>query len=139
MSDVEKYEDIINLEHPTSKRHPRMKFADRAAQFSPFAALTGYDDAIVETARVTDRKIELSDDAKTVLNEKLVMIFESDLPESDVTVTYFVADERKLGGKYVSVTGRAVRFDEYKRTVVMACGTEISIEDIIDIDGHMFV
>ena len=134
--EIEKYADIIGLEHPTSKRHPRMKPSDRAAQFSPFAALTGYDAAVLEAARVTDKKIELSEEAKTVLNEKMHMILESE--PSEVVITYFMPDKKKSGGSYEKACGFVLSIDEYERVVKMSNGRIIPIDDITEIDGNIF-
>lgn len=115
--DTHRYDDIINLPHPTSANHPRMSLYDRAAQFSPFAALTGHDAAIKETARLTEQKIELSEDTISRLNEKLQIV--ADHLETEVTITYFVPDERKSGGAYVSYTGIVRRIDDYEHTLIM--------------------
>ena len=99
------YDDIINLPHYISQKRPQMSMLDRAAQFSPFAALTGYDAAIKETGRLTDERIELEEEALTILNMKYQMLMDA-LPDNpEVTITYFVPDERKEGGSYVSKTG----------------------------------
>ena len=127
------YEDIINLPHPTSEKHPRMRMTDRAAQFSPFAALTGYEDAVEETARLTEGKIELSEDEKAVLDQKLQAIAEH-LGESEVTITYFVPDARKAGGAYETVVSPVKKIGNVERIVTMANGTKIPIEDILEIN-----
>lgn len=131
-----RYDDIINLPHPTSVNHPRMSLYDRAAQFSPFAALTGHDAAIKETARLTEHKIELSEDTISRLNEKLQIV--SDHLETEVTITYFVPDERKSGGAYVSHTGTVRRIDDYEHTLVMTDKTVIPIEQISEIESELF-
>ena len=127
------YEDIINLPHPTLEKHPRMSMIERAAQFSPFAALTGYEDAIDETARLTDSKIELSEDEKAALDQKLRIIAE-DPTDIETTITYFVPDARKAGGAYEVVAGPVKKIDSVERIVAMADGTKIPIEDIIEIN-----
>lgn len=132
------YDDIINLPHPTSVKHPRMSLYDRAAQFSPFAALTGHDKAIEETARLTDEKVELSEDTIARLNEKLSLITENTGTKQKVTITYFVPDERKSGGAYVSHSGIIKKIDEYERTVIMMDKTVIPIKQICEIQGEMF-
>lgn len=132
------YDDIINLPHPTSAKHPRMSLYDRAAQFSPFAALTGHDTAIEETARLTDEKVGLSEDTIARLNEKLSLIMENTGAEQMVTITYFVPDERKSGGAYVSHSGIVKKIDEYERTVIMMDKTVIPIKQICEIQGEMF-
>ena len=129
-----KYNDIINLPHPTSSKHPRMSLHDRAAQFSPFAALTGYDSAIKETSRLTDTKIELDEDAKVRLDEQLQFIKNNLGEEIEVTFTYFVPDEKKSGGEYISHTGIVRKIDEYNRNVIMQDKTIIPIEYISNIE-----
>ena len=133
---MSKYEDIINLPHPVSKKHPRMSLYDRAAQFSPFAALTGHNAAIIETARLTEKKIRQSEDAISILNEKLHIITEN--LGAEVTITYFLPDDRKEGGAYVIHTGAVKKIDRYENSVVMTDGTVIPVEDISEIEGEMF-
>lgn len=132
------YDDIINLPHPTSAKHPRMSLYDRAAQFSPFAALTGYDAATEETARLTDEKTELSEDAMERLNERLSLIMENIGTNQPVTITYFVPDRKKAGGAYVSHSGIIKKIDEYEHTVIMTDKTVIPIAEIREIQGGMF-
>ncbi len=134
--DTHRYDDIINLPHPTSANHPRMSLYDRAAQFSPFAALTGHDAAIKETARLTEQNIELSEDTISRLNEKLQIV--ADHLETEVTITYFVPDERKSGGAYVSYTGIVRRIDDYEHTLIMTDKTVIPIEQISEIESELF-
>ncbi|MBQ8812931.1 MAG: hypothetical protein IJZ85_00315 [Lachnospiraceae bacterium] len=131
-----KYEDIINLPHHISKTRPQMSMIDRAAQFSPFAALTGYDAAVKETARLTDERIELDESRMAMLDERLQMIRERIMSDEqpEVTITYFQPDERKVGGVYVSVSGCVKRIDEYARAVVMKDGSQVSIDDIYDME-----
>lgn len=128
------YNDIINLPHHTSSSRPRMSVLDRAAQFSPFAALTGYDAAVKETARLTDQWIELDEYEKALLDEKLQFVQEHLEDSMEVAVTYFQPDERKSGGKYVLYTGRVKKIDLYERLLVMAGGVRIPIEDIIAVE-----
>jgi hypothetical protein len=137
-SDIRKYNDIIGLPHHTSSKRARMSISDRAAQFSPFAALNGYDAAIQETGRFTEEKIELDESNKSVINEKLWIVMERLSERPEITITYFQPDDRKAGGTYVSVTGYVKKIDEYERTVVMADGTNIIIERIITITGDIF-
>ncbi len=135
---IHKYDDIINLPHPTSKNHPRMPLYDRAAQFCPFAALTGYDAAIKETARLTDEKKELDEDTISHLNERLNIIRENIGSNQPITITYFVPDREKTGGTYVSYSGVVKRIDEYERTIIMTDKRIIPIEQISDIESEFF-
>ena len=133
-----KYDDIINLPHPTSQKRPRMSVQDRAAQFSPFAALTGYDAAIRETARLTEERIELNEYEQAVLDQRITLLQEhlKDLPE--VTITYFQPDERKEGGKYRSLTGAVKKIDSYERQLVLADKSNIPIESILNLESELF-
>ena len=133
-----KYDDMIYLPNPTPTCKPRMSLHDRAAQFSPFAALTGYEDAVEETARLTDTRLELSEDMKTILNEKMQMIVDNMDSEPIVTITYFVPDKKKSGGAYVDVTGVVKEIDEYERCIVMTDKKKIPIEQIRAIEGELF-
>ena len=130
-----RYNDIIGLPHPTSAKHPRMPLSDRAAIFSPFAALTGHGAAIVETARLTDRKIELDEDSRAVLYEKQRYLEEIIGQQPEVTVTWFQPDERKDGGSYVTVTGKLKRTDGVERVMLLTDGTRIPLDDIVGIES----
>ena len=110
----DKYDDIINLPHHESKKHPRMSLDARSAQFAPFAALTGYDEAIKETARQTDKRIEINEELKRILNEKLQLIKKEIHTKPKIIVTYFVSDSKKEGGKYITITGNVIKIDENK-------------------------
>lgn len=136
--DYHRYDDIIGFPHPISVNHPQMSRAGRAAQFSPFAALTGYEDAIAETGRLTDARMELLEDARSLLDEKLWLIKEqiADLPE--VSVTYFLPDKRKAGGSYVTVKNRVKKIDSYERVLIMQDGVRIPLKDIVEIEGDVF-
>lgn len=129
-----KYDDIINLPHHVSEVRPRMSRTMRAAQFAPFAALTGYDDEIKETARITDCKAEIDEYVKEELNKKLTELKENSEKNPEAKITYFVADEKKSGGKYITVKDRIKKIDVYKRTVLLLCGTEIPVDDIYEIE-----
>lgn len=135
-NDARHYKDIINLLHPTSANHPRMSLYDRAAQFSPFVALTGHDTAIKETARLTEQKIEKSEDMISLLNEELQIVVDN--LGTEVTITYFVLDEGKSGGAYVSHTGTVRRIDDYEHTLIMTDKTVIPIEHISEIENELF-
>lgn len=132
------YEDIINLPHHVSPTRPRMSMSDRAAQFSPFAALSGFEDAIHETARATGRKIEPDESAKAVLDEKLRLLAETIEDRPRAAVTYFLPDKKKSGGEYVTAAGNVKKIDSIQREVVMLSGTRIPIDDILDIAGDLF-
>lgn len=133
-----KYDDIINLPHHVSKKHPQMSLHDRAAQFSPFAALTGHKAAINETARLTDEKQILSEDVIAKLNEQLNLIKENISSNPIVTITYFVPDDRKSGGAYISNTGVVKKINEYNHTVILTDKTVIPIEQISEIQSDIF-
>lgn len=129
-----RYDDIIDLRHHVSSKHPRMAICDRAAQFSPFSALTGHKEAIKETARLTDERIELDEDRKNRLNEKLQMILRRKEKSPQVSIWYFVPDVKKIGGSYVRYTGKLKMIDEYKRLIVMTDGMRIEIDQIYEIE-----
>lgn len=132
------YADIIDLPHYVSKTRPKMSMHDRAAQFSPFAALTGYDAAIKETARWTDGKVDLDETSKVSLDEKLLFIMSRLAEKPVVVITYFKKDERKDGGTYEVTEGCIRKVDVYEGSVVMEDRSKIRIEDIIDIDSELF-
>ncbi len=132
------YDDILYLPHHTSATRPRMPALDRAAQFSPFAALTGYDDVIQETARLTDRPADLDENRKEFLNEKLQMVAEMIEERPEITLTYFEPDERKTGGAYVSVTGRVEKLDEIRCVLVLKDGTAVSFSQIYELESGRF-
>lgn len=128
------YDDIIDLPHHVSATRPQMSTMDRAAQFSPFAALTGYDAAIKETARLTDQKIDLDDYEKEEINDKIQLITEHLGEDFEVVITYFQPDSRKAGGAYVDAVGIVKKIDEYDRVIILQDGKKIPIDDILDID-----
>ena len=132
------YEDIVNLPRHISKVHPQATMADRAARFSPFAAISGYEDMVKEAARVTEERIDITDATKELLNEKLNMIIEFLDEEPEVTITYFEPDKKKDGGAYISITGTVKRIDEYERIVLMSDDKKIRIEEIYAIESDLF-
>lgn len=132
------YSDIINLPHHVSETRPHMSMRDRAAQFSPFAALTGYDAAVEETARLTDQRADLDEEMKQNISERLNLIQENLTAAPFVEFTYFVPDERKEGGAYCTATGTVKRIDDFQRLVTLTDGTDIPIDEIIEISGAMF-
>jgi len=132
------YEDIIHLPHHVSSKRPRMSAVDRAAQFSPFAALVGYDAAIQETGRLTTEKIELTEEEKSFLDQKQKILLERIAEHPEITVTYFLPDDRKTGGSYTTVTGNLKRIDDVSHVILLTDGTGISIDDILKIDSVVF-
>ena len=132
------YEDIINLPHHVSPTRPRMSRADRAAQFSPFAALSGYGDAVKETARLTGRRIELDESTKAALDEKLRLLAEVTEDRPEAAVTYFLPDRKKAGGEYVTATGQVKKLDAVTQELVMANGRVIPIADIVEAESRLF-
>lgn len=136
-NNLHKYDAIINLPHPTSKKHPRMSMLNRAAQFSPFAALTGYDAAVKETARLTEQRVELDEYSKAALDERLRIIQEHLSETPQVTITFFQPDSRKAGGAYLSVTGCIKKIDTYEKCVVMMDKQKIPIEEIFEIETEL--
>lgn len=138
MAEYFPYEDIVNLPRHISKVHPQATMADRAARFSPFAAISGYEDMVKEAARVTEERIDITDATKELLNEKLNMIIEFLDEEPEVTITYFEPDKKKDGGAYISITGTVKRIDEYERIVLMSDDKKIKIDEIYAIESDLF-
>ena len=132
------YDDIINLPHHVSKKRPQMTIVQRSAQFAPFAALAGYDDAVKETARLTDRKIELEDGQKEILNNKLLYILENIDSKPEVTFTYFVKDKTKSGGNYKEKTGIVRKIDMIEHYIQFIDKSKININDLLIIEGEIF-
>ena len=131
---MNKYKDIINLPHHVSKTRKPMSLYNRAAQFAPFAALTGYDDAIKETARLTEERIELSDELKNMLNQKIKLIIENIKLQPEVVITYFVHDNKKSGGVYKTISGNIKRIDEYNKKLIFLDKNELRFNEIHDIE-----
>ena len=129
-----KYDDMIHLPHPASSRHPRMSMADRAAQISPFAALTGPGAAISETARLTDRQIELSEDAKALVDQKQSLLTERLAEHPEVAVTWFRADSQKEGGRYEVAQGRLRQIDTYARCLMLEDGSRIALDTVLELE-----
>ena len=130
---MDEYDDIINLPHHVSKNHRQMPMEMRAAQFAPFAALTGYDSVINETARLTDQQVELEDYDNERLNRKYAELIENISEHPVITVSYFKPDKRKGGGAYVSKTGHIKKVDTYEQLMIMEDGTSIPLAAIVDI------
>jgi hypothetical protein len=138
MNDKIPYEDIINLPRPVSKKHPQPPLSERAARFAPFAAITGYEEMVLEEARVTEEKIELDESALTILNEKLNILQNSLSQSTEITVTYFVPDKKKNGGAYRTVTGIVKRIDPYQKILILQNDEKIQIEKIYDLKSDLF-
>lgn len=132
------YEDIIHLPYSGSTTHKRMSMVDRGSQFSPFAALTGYDAAIQETGRLTDRYVDLDADEIAVVNKRLQWLKDQQDQEPEITVTYFVPDERKSGGRYVQITGNVKRVDVYEKGILLADGRMLYFSRIYSLSGEIF-
>lgn len=135
---MEKYKDIINLPHKQSSKRPHMSLLDRAAQFAPFAALVGYDDAIKETGRLTDDRIELSEENLAALNSRYQILVDHLDEEPEVTITYFVPDIYKTGGSYITKTGVVKKLDAYERLITMTDGIKILMDDVLTLEGDIF-
>ena len=135
---TDNYNDIIHLPRHVSKRHPQMSLYNRAAQFAPFSALTGYGAAIAETARQTNSKIEMMEDDRQLMDRKLSILTTCLEEEPTITITYFQPDGRKDGGQYLTITGvvKAIRTNE--RIIMMKDRTKISIDTIVGLEGELF-
>jgi len=133
-----KYADIIELPHHQSNTRPKMSNYDRAAQFSPFAALTGHADSIKETARLTDEYTEPSEEMKAIMNEKILFLMEQLESKPEITITFFKPDEKKQGGAYITITGAVKKIKAYERQIQMTTGDLIPIDMIFGIDGKIF-
>lgn len=131
------YEDIVNLEPHVSKKHPQPTMMDRAARFAPFAAITGYEEMVLEEARETTRKINLDEGELERLNEKLNIVKENIDEEPIVKIIYFKPDDRKSGGRYESVTGKIVKIDEHRQCIYMFDGTNINMENVFEIESDI--
>jgi hypothetical protein len=133
---MDDYSDIINLSRPVSKR-PRMSLEQRSAQFAPFAALTGYEGQVKETARLTDKKIELNEELKEILDSKIQLIREKIKEQPQIEITYFIPDSKKDGGRYETICNAIQKIDMYVNEIIMLDGTRIDIEEIINIQGDL--
>lgn len=133
---MNEYDDIINLPHHVSSRHPQMSMMNRAAQFAPFAALTGHSAAIEETARLTDEQQELAEEDSDALNQKMAYLRETINEHPTITITYFEPDKKKAGGKYKTIEGQLQNIDDYSQTIVLKSGEVIFLQSILDIQLH---
>lgn len=132
------YDDIISLPHHVSDCHPQMPLEDRAAQFSPFAALTGHDAAVRETARLTEQRVELDENSKAVIDERLQFLLAQGKERQEVSITYFKPDERKSGGTYVTAAGKVKKIDTLQRCLFLEDGSVIRMDEMIAVEGNMF-
>ena len=131
---MNKYDDIINLEHYTSKKRPRMSIDNRAAQFAPFAALTGYSDAVKETARLTETKKRLTEEQKIILNEKITAI--NNNLEQQIKIIYYIQDDKKTGGKYEEYIGKIIKIDTYNNHIIISNNKKILFDNIYEIEFY---
>ena len=135
---LRKYGSIINLPHHQSKIHHKMSLQERAAQFSPFSALTGHEQAIKETARFTEAFVELGEEEKKILNEKMLILLEQINSKPVIEITHFIYDEKKSGGKYVTTVGYIKKYDGYNRVILMCDNSLINLSTIAEINGEIF-
>lgn len=129
------YDDILHLARPQSKKHRPMPKEDRAAQFLPFAALTGYDDAVSETARLTEARVELDPQEAERIGERLAELAKRQKEQPELSLLYYVPDARKAGGAYVTVSGRIKKITDFPRCIYLTDGSEIPIEDIVAVES----
>lgn len=132
------YSDIIGMEHHRSDKHPHMSNLDRAAQFSPFSALSGYDDCITEAARLTDEKIELDEETRLLLDQKLQLLQSHISSHPQILFTVFLKEALKTGGSYVTISGEVKRIDFVAREILLTDGQVLSLDDIFSMDGTFF-
>ncbi len=135
--DEDLYDDIIHLPHPVSVKHPQMSMMDRAAQFSPFAALTGHDEAIKETARDTEQYMELDENTKEILDMRMQLIREHVQEHPEISILYFQPDNRKSGGKYIRTSGKVKKIDEFKQCIILENGISIPFHQIYELQGNL--
>lgn len=132
------YDDLIYLPHPVSRKHPPMSAMDRAAQFSPFSALTGYEAVLREAGRLTDSRAELSEYSRDILDQKQKILLGAAPAHPEITVTYFIPDRRKQGGAYGTLKGNLKKIDLARRVIILLDGTEVSLDDVTDIQCELF-
>ena len=130
-NDEHRYDDMIDLPHHVSTKHPQMSLYERAAQFSAFKALTGYEDCVTEAARLTGERIDLDDASMSLLNGKVQILQDSIKSRPNITITYFVPDKKKTGGEYVTASGSIKRIDEVERVIIFSDGKVIQIDDVL--------
>ena len=132
------YDDLIYLPHPVSRKHPPMSAMDRAAQFSPFSALTGYEAVLREAGRLTDSRAELSEYSRDILDQKQQLLLDAAPTHPEINVTYFIPDRRKQGGAYWTLKGNLKKIDLARRVIILLDGTEVSLDDVADIQCELF-
>ena len=132
------YDDLIYLPHPVSRKHPPMSAMDRAAQFSPFSALTGYEAVLQEAGRLTDNRAELSEYSRDILDQKQKILLDAAPAHPEITVAYFIPDRRKQGGAYGTLKGNLKRIDLARRVIILLDRTEVSLDDVADIQCELF-
>ena len=130
-----KYDDIINFPHHISKKHPQMSIEARSAQFAPFAALTGYEDLLKETSRITDEEVEINEDQKEILDMKIQILKEYIDTKPLVCAVYFIKDNLKSGGKYETLIENVIKINEYSQSIIFESGKEIYLKNIVDLSG----
>ena len=131
-----KYKDMINLPHPVSKKHPHMSIQDRAAQFAPFAALTGYEDAVRETSRVTNNRKELAEEEINQLNQKLWILQQKIQEHPKVQIIYFEPDLYKTGGEYITITKRVIQIRQDTKQIILEDHSIIPMKEILELSGE---
>ena len=139
MADKFPYEDIVNLPPHISKKHPQPSMMDRAARFAPFAAITGYEEMVLEEARVTEEQIHLDEDAVALICEKINMIQEFIDEKTEIKITYFEPDKKKSGGAYITITGTPKRVDEFEQLLIMTDGKKIKFDSIYRLESDLFL
>ena len=137
-NDPHRYDDLLNLPHHVSVTHPHMSLYDRAAQFAPFKALTGYEDEVEETARLTDARVDLDEDKIEQLDARLRLLEEHLSESPPVSITFFRPDDRKDGGRYETVSEEVRKIDHIQRNILLRSGQSIAIDNVYDINGDLF-
>jgi len=135
---MKNYDDIINMPHYVSKKRPQMPMENRAAQFAPFSALTGYSDKIKETSRIVDKKIDLSDEEKNTINEKILLLRDNIKDNTQVSITYFIKDKKKDGGSYITTIDIIKKIDMYNKLIILESGIKILFDDVYNIESNLF-
>ena len=138
LNNPHRYDHIMHLPNPEPTVRPRMAMEKRAAQFAPFAALTGYEESVAEEARLTEEKLELSEDMIDMIDARLAVIQQHIKEQPNIAVTYFIPDNKKAGGRYVTVSGNIRKLDGMRHQIIMADGTSIPIDDVRFIEGSLF-